>query len=217
MELVDPDKHDELNEIDVWTEYTKADEFGVTETARSKVRDMNWVCPCPEGILPKTVDSDFQKEDEKAEIRNDAETVAWLDPNIKPSTRMRMLPEAAPEFAPLPFATETGVVNNDWLSKQPCPKVAVTVARFAEIDPREALSRTVLDEIQIDISDDDCNNLDDMLVSRPGKFWPISVIKLDPVSAHAPAIVVDVGTSNKIKAAELVRWMPTLALIYDDP
>jgi hypothetical protein len=41
VELVDPDKHDELNTIDVWTEYTKADEFGVTETARSKVRDMN--------------------------------------------------------------------------------------------------------------------------------------------------------------------------------
>jgi len=201
VEPVDPEEHDELNVVEVWTEYTNA--VAVTVTSISIVREMNCVFPCPEVTLPKMVDSDFQKEDANAEIRKDAEGDTWLDPNIEPNTRIRELPEAAPDVASVPFTIVRSAINNDCSCKHPCPKVTVTF--FPAMDTLGALSETELEEIQSETSEDECPNLDDTLISVPGKFFPISIINLDPVNTGAPSESEDVGTSKKAAEPFLVR------------
>jgi hypothetical protein len=133
-------------------------------------------------ILPTTVESDLQTDEPNADIRKEADTLVRLVPNEEPIARMNMQPDAAEAEGSVELMNKTVAGKYEWCNKQPCPNVTVRVKFPVEIDALAVFVKTKLVEIQWELSELECENLDDKLLYEPGISFPMTISKLDAVS-----------------------------------
>jgi len=128
------------------------------------------------------VESEFQTEEETADMPKVTDAVCILVPYAEPNIRTKVLPEATKFVESVPFTAKIVAGNTERRSKHPLPKVKAIFP--PEADALGVFIMRELDEIQRENSEVECWNLDDKLKSILGICVPMSAIKLDPVNAE---------------------------------